>query len=159
MYRLLRKLYLKFLEDIKMKKIHLSAACTNLTEIWLWDIWSIHILILQSSLKSVEQSANFEKYTFEKNSFYVFGEYREGKNSYLSTAYTNLAVRRLKYTCTNPAKFIEICGRVWYSPHQFGGHRISKAFFYVNFWPNSIQFWGHWRLFYVRPPKLIIKIP
>ncbi len=55
---LLRKLCLKFLEDIK-KNSYLSAVCTNFVEIWLWDIWSIHVLILQSSSKSVEQSMIF----------------------------------------------------------------------------------------------------
>ncbi len=45
---------------------------------------------------------------FEKITFKASGGYKDEKNSYLSSAYTNLAVRRLKYTCTNPAKFIKL---------------------------------------------------
>ncbi len=48
------------------KNSYLSTTYTTLAEIWLCDIWSIHVLILQISLKSVERSTNFEKYTFEK---------------------------------------------------------------------------------------------
>ncbi len=65
--------------------------------------------IAEQNLKTDVQSANFEKCTFEKIAFKVFGEYKDKKNSYLSTTIINLAVRRLKYTCTNPAKFIKIC--------------------------------------------------
>ncbi len=63
---LLRKSLLKFLEDIKTKKIYFSALPTL---IWLWDVWSMNVLILQSSSKSVEQNANFKKCTFEKIMF------------------------------------------------------------------------------------------
>ncbi len=42
-------------------------------------------------MKSVEQSVNFEKCTFEKIKFKVFEGYKDKKNSYLCTAYTNLA--------------------------------------------------------------------
>ncbi len=37
---LLRKSCLKFLEDIKTKKIHISAPPSP---IWLWDVWSVCI--------------------------------------------------------------------------------------------------------------------
>ncbi len=64
---LLRKSCLKFLDDIKMKKnSYLSTTCINLAEIRLCNILSIHVLILQSLSKSVEQSANLKKCTFEK---------------------------------------------------------------------------------------------
>ncbi len=63
---LLRKSRLKFSEDIKTKKIHISALPAP---IWMWDVWSTHVLILQSSSKSVEQSANFEKCTSKKITF------------------------------------------------------------------------------------------
>ncbi len=45
----------------------------------------------------------------KKSCFKVFGGYKDEKNSYLNTDYTNLAVRHMKYTFTNPAKFIKIC--------------------------------------------------
>ncbi len=41
------------------KNSYFSTSCTNLAEIWLWDVWNIRVLILQSSLKSVEQSVVF----------------------------------------------------------------------------------------------------
>ncbi len=74
---LLRKSRFKFLEDIKMKKIHISALPAP---IWLWDVRSIHVRILQSSSESVEQNANFEKIYFEKIMFYVSGGYKDKKN-------------------------------------------------------------------------------
>ncbi len=93
------------------KNSYLNTAYTDLAKILLLDVWSIHVLILQSSSKSVEQSANFEKCTctLRKLHFKFLEDIKMEKNSYLSTTYTNLAERRLKYTCTNPAKFIEIC--------------------------------------------------
>ncbi len=83
---------MKFLEDIKTKKKLISQHCLHKLG-WnlAWDVWSIQVLILQCSSKSVEQSANFEKCTFEKFEFQVFGGYKGEKNSYLSTVYTNLA--------------------------------------------------------------------
>ncbi len=64
---LLRKSCFKFLEDIKTKKkSYLNTAYTYLAEIRLWDVWSMHLLILQSSSKFFEQSANFKKCTFKK---------------------------------------------------------------------------------------------
>ncbi len=63
---LLRKSPLKFMEDIKMKKIYISALPTP---IWLWHVWSIHVLILQSSSKSIEQSANFRNILLRKLRF------------------------------------------------------------------------------------------
>ncbi len=41
--------------------------------------------------KKQAYSVNFEKCTFEKIVFKVFEGYRDEKNSYLSTTYTNLA--------------------------------------------------------------------
>ncbi len=60
---LLRKSSLKLLRGYKDEKIRISVLHAP---IWLWDVWKIHVLILQSLLKSVERSANFEKCTFEK---------------------------------------------------------------------------------------------
>ncbi len=68
---------------------YLSTTYTNLAEIWLWNVRSIRVLILQSSSKFVEQKANFKKCTFEKMLFKVFGGYKDEKNSYLSAACTN----------------------------------------------------------------------
>ncbi len=56
---LLRKSRLKFLESIKTKKFISQHHVHQLAEIWLRDVWSIHILILQSSSKSVKRSAIF----------------------------------------------------------------------------------------------------
>ncbi len=81
---LLRKSGLKFLEDIKTKKIHISTLSKPIWMKFDWDVWSIHVLILQSSSKCVEQSANFEKCTFEKITFKVFGGHKDAKNSILA---------------------------------------------------------------------------
>ncbi len=60
----LQNVLLRFLGGYKdLKRGHISALSAP---IWLWHVWSIHVLNLQSSLKSVEQSANFEKCTFGK---------------------------------------------------------------------------------------------
>ncbi len=94
------------------KNSYLSTAYNNLAEIWLWNVWSIHVLILQSSSTSVEHSANFEKCTYEKIAFKVFGGYKDKKNHISPLPIPvgwNLAVGCLKYTCINLAKFIKIC--------------------------------------------------
>ncbi len=46
--------------------------------------------------------------------------------SYFSTAYTNLAMRRQNYTCTNPTKFIKICWtecEFWITFKVFGEYK------------------------------------
>ncbi len=66
-------------------------------------------------LKSEKQallSVNFEKCTFEEIAFKVFGGYKDEKKFIFQYCLYqfgwNLTVRRLKYTRTNPAKFIKI---------------------------------------------------
>ncbi len=75
---LLRKLCLFGVSEDE-KNWYLSTAYTNLAEISPWDVWSVHALILQSSSKSVEQSANFKECTFEKITFEVFRGYKDKK--------------------------------------------------------------------------------
>ncbi len=51
------------------KNSYFSAAYTNLAEIRLWDIRRIHVLILQSSSKSVEQSVVFRSSIWQPQYF------------------------------------------------------------------------------------------
>ncbi len=48
--------------------------------------------------KGTYKVQSLKRCTFEKIGFKVFGGYEDEKNSYISTAYTNLTARRLKYT-------------------------------------------------------------
>ncbi len=99
---LLRKSCLQFLGGFKEEKnSYHSTAYTNLAEILLWNVWSIYVLILLSSSKSDEQSANFEKCTLRKSSRFNFLEDIKKKKIRISALPSpidwNLAVRHLKY--------------------------------------------------------------
>ncbi len=77
-------------------KIIINAVCSRKrlpSEKWILRFpqnW-IQGILLDRTWKTDIWRANFEKCTFEKITFQVFGGYKKGKKSYLSTAYFNLA--------------------------------------------------------------------